>query len=54
MYKQFPSYNIKIVLGSINAKLGMKIWTLIAVGTCDLHGEIKVNGNVNTSHAYQL
>jgi len=36
MYKQFPSYNIKIM----NAKLGKEICTGIAVSTCDLHGEV--------------
>ena len=27
MYKQFPSYDIKIILGDMNAKLGKGIWT---------------------------
>jgi hypothetical protein len=47
---QFPSYDIKIMLRAMSAKLGMEILTGIAVGTCDLHDEIKVNGSDNTSH----
>jgi hypothetical protein len=39
------------MLGSINAKLGMKIWTVIAVGTCDLHGEINVAGDKVNVHS---
>jgi fructose-1-phosphate kinase PfkB-like protein len=37
MHKQCPSHNIKIILGEMNAKVGKKIWTGIAVGTCGLH-----------------
>jgi hypothetical protein len=37
MYKQFPSYDIKIILGDVNAKLGKGIWTGLAVAICDLH-----------------
>jgi len=44
MYKQFPLYEIKIMLGDMNAKMGKEIWTGIAVSTCDLCDE--VNGNV--------
>jgi len=36
---EFPSYDIKIMLGDMNAKLGKEIWTGNAVGTCDLHDE---------------
>jgi hypothetical protein len=31
MYKQCPSYDIKIILGDKNAKVGKEIWTEIAV-----------------------
>jgi hypothetical protein len=37
MQKQCPSYNIKIILGEMNAKVGKEIWTGTAVGTCGLH-----------------
>jgi hypothetical protein len=36
MFKQFPSYDIKIM----NATLGKEICTGIAVSTCDLHDEV--------------
>jgi len=36
---KFPSYNIKLMLGDMNAKVGKEIWTGIVVGTCDLHYE---------------
>ena len=39
MHKQCPSYDIKIILGNMNAKVGKEIWTGIAVGTCGLHDE---------------
>jgi hypothetical protein len=52
MYKQFPSYDIKIM----NAKLGKEIWTGIAVSNCELHYEVNDNvlilvhqSTVNTS-----
>ena len=38
MYKQFLSYNIKIM----NATLGKEICTGIAVNICDLHDEVNV------------
>ena len=44
LYKQFPLYDIKIMLGDTNAKLGQEIWSGIAVHTCDLHN--KCNENV--------
>ena len=44
MYKQCPSYNIKIILGNMNAKVGKEIWTGIAVGTCGLHDESNDDG----------
>ena len=31
------SYDIKSILGDVNAKVGKEIWTGIAVGTCGLH-----------------
>jgi hypothetical protein len=37
MYKQFP--HVIIILSDMNTKLGKKIWTGIAIGTCDLHDE---------------
>jgi hypothetical protein len=37
MYKQCPSYDIKSILGDMNAKVWKEIWTGIAVGTCGLH-----------------
>ena len=37
MYKQFPSDDIKVILGNMNAKFGKAIWTINSVGTCDLH-----------------
>jgi len=43
MHKQPPSYNIKIIVGEMNAKVGKEIWTGIAIGTCGLH----VNSNDN-------
>jgi len=39
MDNQFPSYDIKIMLGDMNAKLGKEIWNGNVVGTCDLHDE---------------
>ena len=33
IYMQFPSYDTKIMLGDMNAKLGKEIWTGTAVGT---------------------
>jgi len=50
MYKQFPSYDIKIMLGDMNAKSGKEIWNGRAVSTCDLHDEVNDNVSVNTSH----
>ena len=38
-YKRCPSYDIKIILGNMNVKVGKEIWTGIAVGTCGLHDE---------------
>jgi len=38
MYKQFPSYNIKIM----NATLGKEICAGIAVSTCGLHFEVNI------------
>ena len=32
IYKRFPSYNIKIILGDMNAKFGKAIWTINSVG----------------------
>ena len=32
MYKQFPSYDIKIILGDMNTKFGKAIWTINSVG----------------------
>jgi len=43
MHKQCPSYNIKIILGEMNTKVGKKIWTGIAVGTCGLHDDSNDN-----------
>ena len=40
---QFPSYDTKIMLGDMNAKLGKEIWTGIEVGTWDLHDERNKN-----------
>jgi hypothetical protein len=37
MHKQCPSYNTKIILGEMNAKVGKEIWTETAVGTCGLN-----------------
>jgi len=37
MYKQFPSFDMKFILGNKNAKLGKAIWSGLAVATCDLH-----------------
>jgi hypothetical protein len=39
MHKQCPSYNIKIILGEMNAKVGKEILTGTAVGTCGLHDD---------------
>ena len=39
MDNQFPSYDMKIMLGDMNAKLGKVILTGNAVRTCDLHDE---------------
>ena len=38
-YKIGPSYDIKIILGDVNAKMGKEILTGIAVGTCGLRDE---------------
>jgi hypothetical protein len=38
-YKQCPSYDIKIILGDMNAKVGKEIWTGTAAGTSGLHDE---------------
>ena len=54
MYKQFPSYNIKIIVGDMNAKLGKEIWTGIAVSTCDLHDGVNDNVSVNIRNVRQL
>jgi len=39
MYKLCPSYDIKIILGDMNAKMGKEILTGIAVNTCSLYDE---------------
>lgn len=44
MHKQCPSYDIKIKLGNMNAKVGKEFWTKIAVVTCGLHDESNNDG----------
>ena len=39
MYKPCPSYDTKIILDDMNAKMGKEILTGIAVSTCSLHDE---------------
>jgi hypothetical protein len=43
MYKQCPSYYIKIILCDMNAKVGKKFWIGTAVGACDLPDESNDN-----------
>jgi endonuclease/exonuclease/phosphatase family metal-dependent hydrolase len=42
-YTQCPSYDIKIIIGDFNAKVGNESWARTAVGGHSLHDEI--NGN---------
>jgi len=51
MHKQCPSYNIKIILGETNAKVGKEIWTGIAVGTCGLHDDSNDNRTCPINYA---
>lgn len=44
MYKQCLSYDVKIILGNMNAKVWKEILTGIAVGTCGLHDESNNGG----------
>jgi hypothetical protein len=46
MHKQCPSYNIKIIVGEMNAKVEKEIWTGIAVGTCGLRDDSNDNRTV--------
>jgi hypothetical protein len=50
-YKQCPSYDIKIILGNMNAKVGKEIWTGTAVGACGLHDESNENRTCLINHA---
>jgi endonuclease/exonuclease/phosphatase family metal-dependent hydrolase len=43
MYKHCPSYDIKIILGDMNAKVGKAIWMGTAVGACGIHDESNEN-----------
>jgi hypothetical protein len=43
-HKQCPSYDIKILLGDMNAKVGKEIWTGTAAGAYGLHDESNENG----------
>jgi hypothetical protein len=43
MHKRCPSYNIIIILGEMNARVGKEIWTGIAMGTCGLHDDSNDN-----------
>jgi hypothetical protein len=36
-------YNIKIILGEMNAKVGKEIWTRTVVGACGLHDDSNDN-----------
>jgi len=51
MHKQYPSYNIKIIVGEMNAKVGKEIWTGIAVGTCGLHDDSNDNRTCPLNYA---
>jgi hypothetical protein len=42
--KQCPSYNIKIILGNIKAKVGKEVWTEADVGTSGLHDKSNNKG----------
>jgi len=51
MHKQCPSYNIKIIVGEMNAKVGKEIWTGRAVGTCGLHDDSNDNRTCPINYA---
>jgi len=51
MHKQSPSYNIKIIVGEMNTKVGKEIWTGIAVGACGLHDDSNDNRTCTINYA---
>ena len=51
MHEQSPSYNIKIIIVDMNAKVGKEIWTGIAVGTCGLHDDSNDNRTCPINYA---
>ena len=54
MYKQCPSYDIKIILDDMNAKEEWEIWIERAVGICGLHDESNDIGTRLINYAVHL
>jgi hypothetical protein len=51
MYKKCSSYDTKIVVGDMKAKVGKETWARTVVGICDFHDESNDNGTHLTNYA---